>query len=91
MKWCFGHGRVKLSSQLETALINQVREASAHIAIDVFANNLKDLLLAAPAGDKVTLELDPGLRTEVKAVVVDSTGKLLSTQTIFPHVPHNKW
>jgi uncharacterized protein len=83
--------RVKLSSQLETALINRVREASEHSAIDVFANNLKDLLLAAPAGDKVTLGLDPGLRTGVKAVVVDSTGKLLSTQTIFPHVPHNKW
>ena len=83
--------RVKLSSQLETALINRVREASEYSAIDVFANNLKDLLLAAPAGEKVTLGLDPGLRTGVKAVVVDSTGKLLSTQTIFPHVPHNKW
>ncbi len=83
--------RVKLASQLETALINKVREASEQSAIDVFAHNLKDLLLAAPAGDKVTLGLDPGLRTGVKAVVVDSTGKLLSTQTIFPHVPHHKW
>jgi uncharacterized protein len=83
--------RVKLASQLETALITRVREASEDRAIGVFANNLKDLLLAAPAGDKVTLGLDPGLRTGVKAVVVDSTGKLLATETIFPHVPHNKW
>ena len=83
--------RVKLASQLETALINRVREASEDRAIGVFANNLKDLLLAAPAGEKVTLGLDPGLRTGVKAVVVDPTGKLLKTETIFPHVPHNKW
>ena len=83
--------RVKLSNQLETALIARVREASEDSAIGVFANNLKDLLLAAPAGDKVTLGLDPGLRTGVKAVVVDATGKLLATETIFPHVPHNKW
>ncbi len=83
--------RVKLASQLETALINRVREASEDSAIGVFANNLKDLLLAAPAGDKVTLGLDPGLRTGVKAVIVDPTGKLLKTETIFPHVPHNKW
>ena len=83
--------RVKLASQLETALIGRVREASEDSAIGVFANNLRDLLLAAPAGDKVTLGLDPGLRTGVKAVVVDATGKLLTTETIFPHVPHNKW
>ncbi len=83
--------RVKLSNQLETALIARVREASEDSAIGVFANNLKDLLLAAPAGDKVTLGLDPGLRTGVKAVVVDATGKLLATETTFPHVPHNKW
>ena len=83
--------RVKLASQLETALISRVREAAEDSAIGVFANNLKDLLLAAPAGDKVTLGLDPGLRTGVKAVVVDATGKLLTTETIFPHVPHNKW
>ena len=88
MRWTW---RVKLASQLETALINRVREASEDRAIGVFANNLKDLLLAAPAGDKVTLGLDPGLRTGVKAVVVDATGKLLKTETIFPHVPHNKW
>ena len=83
--------RVKLASQLETALVSRVREASEDSAIGVFANNLKDLLLAAPAGDKVTLGLDPGLRTGVKAVIVDPTGKLLKTETIFPHVPHNKW
>ena len=83
--------RVKLASQLETALITRVREASEDNAIGVFANNLKDLLLAAPAGDKITLGLDPGLRTGVKAVVVDATGKLLASETIFPHVPHKKW
>ncbi|HIG37494.1 MAG TPA: RNA-binding transcriptional accessory protein, partial [Oceanospirillaceae bacterium] len=83
--------RVKLASQLETALITRVREASEDNAIGVFANNLKDLLLAAPAGDKITLGLDPGLRTGVKAVVVDTTGKLLASETIFPHVPHKKW
>ncbi|MGB1346637.1 MAG: helix-hairpin-helix domain-containing protein, partial [Pseudomonadales bacterium] len=60
-------------------------------AIQVFADNLKDLLLAAPAGNKVTLGLDPGLRTGVKAVVVDTTGKLLAYETIFPHVPRNQW
>ncbi len=83
--------RVKLANQLETALIGRVREASEDRAIGVFANNLKYLLLAAPAGDKVTLGLDPGLCTGVKAVLVDPTSKLLNTQTIFPHVSHNKW
>ncbi|MDP6189844.1 MAG: Tex family protein, partial [Gammaproteobacteria bacterium] len=83
--------RIKLASQLETALVSRLREAAEESAIQVFADNLKDLLLAAPAGNKVTLGLDPGLRTGVKAVVVDATGKLLAYQTIFPHVPRQQW
>lgn len=83
--------RIKLASQLETALVSRLREGAEGDAIKVFADNLKDLLLAAPAGSKVTLGLDPGLRTGVKAVVVDATGKLLAYETIFPHVPKNQW
>lgn len=83
--------RIKLASQLETTLISRLRDAAEESAIQVFADNLKDLLLAAPAGNKVTLGLDPGLRTGVKAVVVDTTGKLLAYETIFPHVPRNQW
>ena len=83
--------RIKLASQLETTLISRLRDAAEESAIQVFADNLKDLLLAAPAGNKVTLGLDPGLRTGVKAVVVDATGKLLAYETIFPHVPRNQW
>ncbi len=60
-------------------------------AIQVFKSNLHDLLMAAPAGQVTTLGLDPGLRTGVKAAVVSPTGKLLDTQTIYPHVPHKKW
>ena len=83
--------RIKLASQLETALISRVRENAEDGAIQVFADNLKDLLLSAPAGTKVTLGLDPGLRTGVKAVVVDTTGKLIAFETIFPHVPRKQW
>lgn len=83
--------RIKLASQLETALISRLRETAEAGAIQVFADNLKDLLLSAPAGTKVTLGLDPGLRTGVKAVVVDATGKLIAYHTIFPHVPRNQW
>jgi protein Tex len=60
-------------------------------AVDVFANNLKDLLLAAPAGQRATMGLDPGFRTGVKVAVVDSTGKVVATHTIYPHVPQHKW
>ncbi len=81
----------KLHKQIETDLLKRLREASETEAIQVFARNLKDLLLAAPAGQKVTLGLDPGLRTGVKATVVDSTGKLLEYTTIFPHVPQQRW
>jgi uncharacterized protein len=60
-------------------------------AVDVFAANLRDLLLAAPAGQRATMGLDPGLRTGTKVAVVDNTGKVVATHTIYPHVPHNKW
>lgn len=83
--------RVKLSSHLETDLFGELREKAETEAINVFARNLHDLLLAAPAGQRCTLGLDPGLRTGCKVAVIDSTGKLLDTATVYPHVPHNKW
>ena len=83
--------RVKLSSHLETDLFGQLRESAETEAIQVFARNLHDLLLAAPAGPRCTLGLDPGLRTGCKIAVVDATGKVLDTATVYPHVPHNKW
>ncbi len=83
--------RVKIFLHLELELMNQVREAAETEAIKVFAMNLKDLLLAAPAGPKATIGLDPGLRTGVKVAVVDKTGKLVDTATIYPHVPRNDW
>ncbi|WP_020559048.1 Tex family protein [Thiofilum flexile] len=83
--------KVKLHSRLELDLKNQQQEEADKEAIRVFGANLKDLLLAAPAGARVTMGLDPGLRTGVKVAVVDNTGKLLETSTIYPHVPHNKW
>ncbi len=83
--------RIKLQLHFETELIGRIREAAEADAITVFANNLRDLLMAAPAGPKVTMGLDPGLRTGVKVVVVDDTGKLLSFTTIFPHAPQKQW
>jgi len=83
--------RVKLALQLETELIGQLRERAEADAIQVFAHNLKDLLMAAPAGGKATLGLDPGLRTGVKVAVVDGNSKLLETATIYPHVPQKQW
>ncbi len=83
--------RIKISSHMETELFAQVREASEESAIGVFATNLKDLLMAAPAGAKATIGLDPGIRTGVKVAVVDTTGKVLDTATIFPHPPQNAW
>jgi uncharacterized protein len=82
---------VKLAWQLETELFAQLRERAEAEAIRVFATNLHDLLLAAPAGNRVTMGLDPGLRTGVKAAVVDRTGKLVDTATVYPHVPRNDW
>lgn len=81
----------KILPHLENDLMSQLREKAEEEAIHVFARNLRDLLLAAPAGHKVTLGLDPGLRTGVKTVVVDATGKVLTTTVIYPHVPQNEW
>ncbi|MDQ9093440.1 Tex family protein [Pseudoalteromonas haloplanktis] len=83
--------KIKLSLHLENEFLAAMREKAETGAIDVFAKNLKDLLMAAPAGARTTLGLDPGLRTGCKIAVVDSTGKLLATQTIFPHAPQNHW
>ncbi|MCE2573533.1 Tex family protein [Motilimonas eburnea] len=83
--------RIKLLMQLENELITSLREQAEIEAIEVFAKNLTDLLMAAPGGAKVTLALDPGLRTGVKVAVVDTTGKLLAYSTIYPHAPRNDW
>src|SRR5690606_38329225 len=82
--------RIKLYTHLETDLMNQLRERAEAEAIKVFADNLKDLLLAAPAGPKATIGLDPGMRTGVKVAVVDATGKVLDHCAIFPTPPQNK-
>ncbi len=82
---------VKLSLHLEIELVNQLRVRAEDEAIRVFARNLHDLLLAAPAGPRVTIGLDPGLRTGVKVAVVDRTGKLVDTATIHPHEPRRDW
>ncbi len=81
----------KLSVSLSNELLTRLREQAELKAIKVFAENLADLLMAAPAGSKVTLGLDPGLRTGCKVAIVDATGKLLHTTTIFPHAPQNHW
>lgn len=83
--------RVKIHLQLSTELLVQLREAAETEAIKIFARNLHELLLAAPAGPKVILGLDPGIRTGCKVAVVDATGKLLETETIYPHQPRNDW
>jgi uncharacterized protein len=83
--------KVKLHSRLTTDLNARQREQSEEEAIRVFATNLKDLLLAAPAGARPTMGLDPGLRTGVKVAVVDETGKLVDYATIYPHVPKKQW
>ena len=83
--------KAKLGVSLSTELITSLREQAETQAIDVFSNNLTDLLMAAPAGAQVTLGLDPGLRTGCKIAIVDGTGKLLHTTTIFPHAPQKHW
>ncbi|MDE1239294.1 Tex family protein [Vibrio aestuarianus] len=82
--------RIKVSMHMETELMGAMKERAEIEAIEVFATNLKDLLMAAPAGPRATLGLDPGLRTGSKIAVVDSTGKVLATETIYPHQPHNQ-
>lgn len=81
--------RVKLSLSLSLDLMRELRERAEEEAINVFARNLKDLLLAAPAGSRATMGLDPGIRTGVKVAVVDGTGKLLDTATVYPFPPKN--
>ncbi len=83
--------RVKLSLSIERDLFSRLREQSEKVAIKVFADNLRDLLLAAPAGPRVVMGLDPGIRTGVKVAVVDATGKLVETATVYPHEPRKDW
>ncbi len=82
--------RVKLLTHLETDLLSGIRERAEEGAIQVFGSNMKDLLLAAPAGQKATIGLDPGLRTGVKVAVVDATGKVVDHGAMFPTPPHNR-
>ncbi|WP_353572305.1 Tex family protein [Candidatus Albibeggiatoa sp. nov. BB20] len=88
VRWGWRH-KIRLS--LDVELFMRLRERAETEAINVFSNNLKDLLLAAPAGQRSTMGLDPGLRTGVKATIVDNTGKLIAHTTIFPHAPRNQW
>ena len=94
-KWladvCRWTWRVKTSLSLEMALFTQLRDAAEGEAIKVFARNLHELLLAAPAGPRVVMGVDPGIRTGCKVAVVDATGKLLETSTIYPHEPRKDW
>ncbi|MBX3636282.1 MAG: RNA-binding transcriptional accessory protein, partial [Rubrivivax sp.] len=83
--------KVKLSLSLERDLFARLREQAEAVAIKVFADNLRDLLLAAPAGKRVVMGLDPGIRTGVKVAVVSDTGKVLATATVYPHEPRNDW
>ena len=83
--------KVKLSLSLERDLFTRLREAAEATAIKVFAENLRDLLLAAPAGKRVVMGLDPGIRTGVKVAVVSDTGKVLATHTVYPHEPKRDW
>ena len=88
LRWTW---KVKLYTHLETDLLGELRDKAEDEAISVFARNLHDLLLSAPAGPRATLALDPGLRTGCKVAVVDATGKLLETATVYPHAPRNDW
>ncbi len=83
--------KVKLSLSLERDLFARLRDDAERIAIKVFAENLRDLLLAAPAGPRVVMGLDPGIRSGCKAAVVSATGKVLATETIYPHEPRRDW
>ena len=88
VRWAW---KVKIFTHLDLEMKNRLREAAEEEAIRVFAKNLNDLLLAAPAGGRATIGLDPGLRTGVKVACVDATGKLLATDTIYPHAPKKRW
>ena len=88
VRWAW---KIKIHTHLEGELMNALRERAEEEAIRVFARNLKDLLLAAPAGHHATLGIDPGIRTGCKIAVVDATGKLLEAATIYPHEPRKDW
>ncbi len=88
VRWAW---KIKIFSHLDVELKMKLKEAAEEEAIKVFASNLNDLLLAAPAGARATLGLDPGLRTGVKVAVVNETGKLVDHATIYPHAPKNQW
>lgn len=88
VRWAW---RIKIKLQLDTELFLRLREGAEEEAIRVFGENLRDLLLAAPAGSRPTMGLDPGLRTGVKVAVVSATGKVVDHTTIFPHAPKNQW
>lgn len=88
VRWAW---RIRIMPHLETELMNELREKAETEAIAVFAKNLRALLLAAPAGPKITMGLDPGIRTGVKVAIVDKTGKVLDTGTVYPHQPRNDW
>lgn len=88
VRWAW---RIKIFTHLDLELKMQLKEAAEAEAIQVFSSNMKDLLLAAPAGPLPTIGLDPGLRTGVKVAVVDATGKLVDHRTIYPHAPKNQW
>ncbi|EGR4408854.1 RNA-binding transcriptional accessory protein [Vibrio cholerae] len=83
--------KIKISMHMETELMSAMKERAEIEAIEVFATNLKDLLMAAPAGPRATLGLDPGLRTGCKVAVVDATSKVLATDTIYPHAPQHQY
>lgn len=83
--------KIKMLGSLEMDIEQRLREQAESEAIRVFGRNLQDLMLAAPAGQRVTMGLDPGIRTGVKVAVVDGTGKLLETSTVYPHEPRNDW
>jgi uncharacterized protein len=88
VRWAW---KTRLSAHIELELMTRAREEAEHDVIRVFAGNLHDLLLAAPAGPRRTMGLDPGLRNGVKAAVVDQSGNVLETTTVFPHQPRNEW
>lgn len=88
VRWAW---RTRFLVRLGIDLRVQLRQQAEDEAVRVFAANLRDLLLAAPAGTRATMGLDPGFRTGVKVAVVDATGKVVATETIYPHVPRNKW
>lgn len=83
--------KTKVYPSIENELLAKIKERAQSEAIDIFAQNLNDLLMAAPAGEHVTMGLDPGIRTGVKVAIVDKNSKLLMTETIYPHQPKNQW